>query len=259
MITSINNQQIKNIIKLQNKPKARNEQGQYIIEGIKLFEEAKKYYKHGIIKAYISNVLYDEMYGDDADNLTGIPYEIVDNHVFAEAAGTVTPQGILAVMKQPFHNLDAITEGEKFNLLLLENLRDPGNLGTIIRTAEGAGFAGIILSKGCADILSPKVIRSTMGSIFRVPFVYADNFIDVLCRLKNMNVKIFAAHLDGSIDYREAEYAGRNAIIIGNEANGISSEAAGISDIRLRIPMKGNVESLNAAVAAALLMYEASK
>ena len=137
--------------------------------------------------------------------------------------------------------------------VILDDIRDPGNLGTIVRTAEAAG-ARVILSKGCVDIFNPKVVRSTMGTIFRVPFAICDT-VTAIERLHEEGVTVCAAMLDGSIPYTELDVSGACAFIIGNEANGVSSEAAEASDGRVRIPMRGRVESLNAAVSAAILMY----
>jgi len=142
-------------------------------------------------------------------------------------------------------------------LMLLENLRDPGNLGTIIRTAEAAGVSGVILSKESVDIYNPKVIRSTMGAVYRVPFLYADDFMALLKELRNKDVRLLAAHLKGQKTFDRADYSGKVGILIGNEANGLSEEAAELANEKVLIPMAGSVESLNAAVAAALLMYEA--
>ena len=146
-------------------------------------------------------------------------------------------------------------------IIILENLQDPGNLGTIVRTCEAAGATGIVLSRGCADIYSPKVTRSTMGSIFRVPFVYTDQLEDAIRSLQRGGVRVYAAHLMGSVDLYEKEDAlsGPAAILIGNESRGLTRETASLADAALRIPMSGRVESLNAAVAAAVMLYEAKR
>jgi TrmH family RNA methyltransferase len=141
----------------------------------------------------------------------------------------------------------------------LEDIRDPGNLGTMIRTAEGAGITGIIFNNSTVDIYNPKVIRSTMGSIFRMPYYQAENFFETLQELKAQNITIFAAHLLGIPYDTEGSFRQSCAILIGNEANGLSEQASMLADVRIKIPMAGKVESLNAAVAAAILMYEASR
>jgi TrmH family RNA methyltransferase len=144
-------------------------------------------------------------------------------------------------------------------LLLLEDIRDPGNLGTMIRTAEGAGVTGIILNGSSVDIYNPKVIRSTMGSIYRVPFYYAEDFFEVLTEVKKQGIIIYAAHLLGKPYDTEDSFRMKCAFLIGNEANGLSKEVSAMADALIKIPMAGKVESLNAAVAAAILMYEAAR
>lgn len=142
------------------------------------------------------------------------------------------------------------------NIVILDSIQDPGNMGTIIRTADAAGFRGIIISKGCVDPYNPKVLRTTMGSIFHIPLHLCDNLKKTLTEIKASNIRIYATHLKGSKNYYETDMTGNVAIIIGNEANGISNESQLMADELIRIPMPGKAESLNASVAAGLLMYE---
>ena len=144
-------------------------------------------------------------------------------------------------------------------IMALENLQDPGNLGTVLRTAEGAGVTGILLSSGCVDLYNPKVIRSTMGSIYRMPFFVADDFHAAIRELKEHGVRWYAAHLKGEDSYDRKDYRQPTGFLIGNESRGLSDETAKLADGYIRIPMCGRVESLNAAVASAILMYEASR
>ncbi len=254
MISSTTNGQIKNLIQLQKKAKARVDQGIFVIEGIKMFEESRD--SGHLIKAYVSNSFYEDKIATNPNYFDGIPYEIVLDHVLNEAAETKTPQGIMATVKMPSYTMDDMINNNATNLVLLEDIRDPGNLGTIIRTAEGAGVTGIILSKTSVDIYNPKVIRSTMGAIYRMPFVYAQDFLETLQVLKENGITIYAAHLKGVQFYDEVEYEDKCAIMIGNEANGLSDESAALASKYIKIPMCGQVESLNAAVASAILMYE---
>ncbi len=143
--------------------------------------------------------------------------------------------------------------------LILENLQDPGNLGTMFRTGEGAGLAGVIMDCSTADIYNPKTIRSTMGSIFRVPFYITDDLRETMRLVKAHGIRIFAAHLEGSSVYDAQDYVGDTAFLIGNEGNGLTEQTAGLADCNIRIPMHGQVESLNAAMAAGILMYEADR
>lgn len=143
--------------------------------------------------------------------------------------------------------------------MILETVQDPGNLGTILRAGEGAGITGVLMDENTADIYNPKVIRSTMGSIYRVPFVTAAQLPQALSSLKKQGIRLFAAHLDGKQDYDQADYKGNTGFLIGNESRGLSEETAALADTLIKIPMEGNVESLNAAVAASVLMFESSR
>ena len=187
--------------------------------------------------------------------LSACPYEEVSDDAFDSVAETVTPQGVLALVKMPEHTAAELSGSGK-NLLLLETLQDPGNLGTILRTAEAAGIGGIILSADSVDAFSPKTVRATMGAVFRVPFVYVSDFAQTVLGLKENGYTVYAAHLQGSVPYDEPDYKGSCAVMIGNEGNGLSDEATALADVRIRIPMEGKAESLNAGVAAALMMYE---
>lgn len=252
MISSTGNSQIKNLSKLLKSSKARKEQGVFIVEGIKMFLEAKKLSL--VEKVYLSEELYKE-WNQNID-LGDIPFEVVENKVFKEISDTITPQGIIAVVRMNKYYLEDLLEKKALRLIFLENIRDPGNLGTIVRTAEGAGMTAIVLSKESVDIYNPKVVRSTMGSIFRMPFLYVEDFLAAMKLAQTAGVKLYATHLKGKAFYDEVEYGEKSGIIIGNEAKGISDEAAEQADIYVKIPMSGKVESLNAAVAASIMMYE---
>ena len=141
--------------------------------------------------------------------------------------------------------------------MILDGLQDPGNLGTLVRAGEGAGVSGIIMSENTVDIYNPKVIRSTMGSIFRVPFIYVKDLKEVIDKLNSKGISVYASSLEGAIEYDRPDYKKDTAFIIGNEAAGISKEILDITDKKIKIPMLGEVESLNAAVAGSILMYEA--
>lgn len=252
MITSTSNAQMKQIAALLKKSKERKEQKVFVIEGRKMFEEICQD-KSRLIKAYFSESYVKEAY---AGELPDVPCEVVADKVFEAVAETVTPQGVLAIVKMPEYSLEKMV-AEAGTLVLLEDLRDPGNLGTIIRTAEAAGVSGVILSRESVDVYNPKVIRSTMGAVYRVPFLYVEDFMETLQVLKENRVRLLAAHLKGNKTFDKADYSGKVGILIGNEANGLSEEASELAEEKVLIPMAGSVESLNAAVAAALLMYEA--
>lgn len=249
MISSTSNSRIKNIMNLKNSARARRQQDCFLVEGPRMFFEVPK---ERLLEVYVTEG-FEKKYGD---RLAGCRYELISDAVCRHLSDTRTPQGVTALVKKQETPLEEILAGDENPcLFLLENLQDPGNMGTILRTSEGAGVSGIIINRESVDPYNPKVIRSTMGAIFRMPFVVVDDFEDVLRRLKEAGVRTFAAHLDGEDFYRQ-DYRGGCAFFIGNEGNGLSEELAARADGRIRIPMKGQVESLNAAVAATVLMYE---
>lgn len=191
--------------------------------------------------------------------LTGREYEVLSDAVFRTVSDTTTPQGILALVRMPEYTLDTLLAGERTHLLITEGIQDPGNLGTMFRTGEGAGITGVILSRTTVDIYNPKTVRATMGSIFRIPFIVAEDLEVTIGTLKKAGVRLYAAHLRGTCSYDEPDYRQATGFLIGNEGNGLSDEIAELADTYIRIPMEGQVESLNAAIAATLLMYEVNR
>lgn len=259
MITSTSNQQVKNLIQLQKKTKARNDQDVFVVEGIKMYEEVPG---DRLVQTFVSESFW-RIHRAELEK-SGKPDPVVfSDPAFMAAADTRTPQGILCTVRQYHYSLEEVCVPAKGGgpqlLVVLENLQDPGNLGTIVRTAEGAGATGIILSGGCVDICNPKVIRSTMGSIYRMPFCYVDRLPDAVCGLRKRGIRFYAAHLKGAVSYETQDYTQACGFLIGNESRGLSDEAAQICDVCVKIPMCGQVESLNAGVASAVLMYEAAR
>ena len=172
---------------------------------------------------------------------------------------TKTPQGVLCLMKWPRYSLDDLLIRRNGIFVVLEDLQDPGNLGTIIRTGEGAGIAGVIMSRDTVDIFNPKTIRATMGSIYRVPFVYVQDLGEAIGKLQKADITVYAAHLKGTGYYDAFDYTGGSAFLIGNEGNGLKEQTVDMADTYVKIPMAGRVESLNAAIATTLFMYEAAR
>lgn len=258
MITSYANKGIKEVIQLEQKAKARREQQLFIAEGIKMFLEAPE---DIINKVYVSETFSGQMPMACREKLTAIPSpcEIVSDEVFQKMADTKSPQGILCVMNQQFYTLESMLEVPNPMLMILEDIQDPGNLGTIFRAAEGAGVTGIIMSVNTVDIYNPKTIRSTMGSVYRMPFLYAERPDTIIEELQKRKIAVYAAHLHGAKVYDTCDYRHGTAFLIGNEANGLHEETAKKADAAIKIPMAGEVESLNAAVAASILMYEAAR
>lgn len=254
MINSTSNKQIRNLIQLQTKAKARREQGLFVVEGIRMYREVPA---HLLVKTYVSESFYKKK--EYQAFLGSGEMEIVSDRVFASAADTKTPQGILGVVRQQEYTADDVMKGEQPLLLLLEDIQDPGNLGTIFRTAEAAGVTGIIMSGGTVDVYSPKVVRSTMGAVYRMPFCRVKDFSEIVQKLRARSVRTFAAYLQGSREYTSVDYTGGCAVMIGNEGNGLTDGAVALADERVKISMSGQAESLNAAVASAVLMFEARR
>ena len=262
MITSATNPKIKRVASLLKKSAHRKAENVFVIEGLKMFMEVLAQCPERFEEIFLTEAARSKLVGTfGAPVIEGLKYETVDEKLFDRIAETVTPQGVLAIVKTPGYALTDILKENTAKLLVLDNLRDPGNLGTIIRTAEAAGMSGILLSEGCVDITNPKVVRSTMGAIFRVPFVRCEALADELLRLKEnyYGFTVYATALNGSVVFTENKYYGRCAIVIGNESNGVSPEVLAAADKKIRIPMAGKVESLNAAVAAAIVMYEVNR
>lgn len=251
MITSTTNKQIKLIQKLQKSNKERKQQGLFVIEGIRMFKEIPVEY---LDKVFVTELFYEK---NKELFLEREPDDFVADSVFEKLSETQTPQGVLATVKMRQYSFEDVL-GKKENplLLVLENLQDPGNLGTILRTAEGAGASGIIMSRDTVDIYNPKVVRSTMGALFRMPFYYADDIFEAVEELQKRGIKVYAAHLQGEGFY-EKDYRSGTAFLVGNEGNGLTDRITQMADEKIRIPMMGKVESLNAAIAATLMAYEA--
>lgn len=283
MITSLGNSRIKHLAALREKSRERNREGLFLAEGMKMFEEAPiEKIREVYLGESLSGFLFDKgaleqpaeknrlekvLHKLEECSRRGIFTEELSDEVLKKAADTMTPQGILFVMEQFSYSLEAMLEqalqsfrlnGKRPLFLILEDIQDPGNLGTMIRTGEGAGVSGVILSKGCVDIYNPKTIRSTMGSLYRVPFVYREELEEAVKKLQKNHITVYAAHLRGETYFDRIDYQGGSAFLVGNEGNGLKEETARLADAYLKIPMEGSLESLNAAVAAALLLYQAA-
>jgi len=254
MITSTNNSQIKNLIQLIAKGKARRTSRAFVVEGIKMFLEAPKDWIESI---YVSESFLKK----DMELLGNAAYEVLSDSVFKHVSDTTTPQGILCVLKMPEYQLEDLFGDTKHIPLLLitESIQDPGNLGTMFRTAEGAGVTGILMNKSTVDIFNPKTIRSTMGSIYRMPFLYVEDLKAKIREVQKQKITCYAAHLKGISAYDEKNYLEPTAFLVGNEGNGLSKTIADMADCYIRIPMGGKLESLNAAMASGILMYEANR
>ncbi len=251
-ITSKDNKTLK-LIRSLHKKKGRLEAGLFFAEGVRLVNEALQYCGDDLKFVIVS----DEFAAKNRELIESLDgsgksvYNTTEG-LFNDICPTETPQGIAAVIKIP-QNPQLINESDSF-VLILDGVSEPGNMGTIIRTAEAAGVDSVIMTKGCVDLYSPKVVRSAMGSLFRMKCI-SNAGSDIAVKLKQLNFTIAATALRDSVEINKVKINGKRALIIGSEAFGVSEEFLKLSDIKIRIPMSGMVESLNAAVAAGISMY----
>ncbi len=247
-VTSKDNKILK-LVRSLHKKKGRVQSGLYFAEGQRLVKEALDF-AGDKIEFLIVSESYQKQNAEFLDAIDKTIYVAPDKN-FNEICDTETPQGIGAVLKMPekiipdFKNADYI--------LCLDGISEPGNMGTIIRTAEAAGIDYICLINDCVDVYSPKVVRSAMGSVFRMKFINTSP--KIINELKEAEFTVLAAALYNSEPIEEIKLDGKRAIVIGNEAHGVSNEVICLCDKAVRIDMKGSVESLNAAVAAGITMY----
>ncbi len=254
-ITSAQNKYIKQINFLRTK-KERDRTKLFIAEGERLIYEIPPDWKTKYVitsKSYFTST-------DKKKLLKNFPKSeifTITDELFKKISDTVTPQGILAVCEQKIFDEKTLFEKKNPFFLLLEKVRDPGNMGTLIRTADAAGVDGIFLSKGCVDLYNNKVIRATMGSIFHIPIIINCDFNNLIALLRNKNINIFAAHLKGNILPYEIDLTKGCGLLIGNEATGLSDKTSEKATSLIKIPMPGKAESINASIAGSIFIYEA--
>jgi len=257
-ITSIHNPLIKQVRSLQLK-KYRDKLGLFVVEGVRLTEEACK------AGWEITALIYSEAVEENSRvqavlkgrQNTRSRIVKVPPTVLAKISETTQPQGIMAVLRKRRFSWQDIVEQDKLLLCILDNLQDPGNVGTLIRTADAAGCKGVILSAGCADVFAGKTVRASMGSLFHLPVITDVELPEIYSRLKAAGVKITATSLATDKLYYEADLTGAMAIVFGNEGSGIGEVTKEAADELVKIPIYGQAESLNVAAAAAVLFYEA--
>ena len=253
MITSRSNELIKYIKGLHLK-KNRDDNGEYIVEGVKMVREAI------LTNIAITKIMIcEELLKEDFEIPQNIAVEFVSAPVFEYISDTKTPQGILAIVKKK--NFSGTQKGENESIygeiiFALDTVQDPGNLGTIIRTLDCAGINTLLLSEGCADEYNLKVIRSTMGAIFRVNIFDGLDLESELKKLQENGYEVVVTGLDADAGLFEYSFPKKCVIVIGNESNGVSSEIQKLANVKIKIPMVGKTESLNAGVAASLMAYE---
>ena len=253
LITSKDNEIVKHIKKLSEK-KYRDQNNCYIIEGIKLVEEAIQE------DAQIEKIVICEESTKTSEISKNLMYEIakydciyVTNKIFKTLTQVMNPQGILAVVKK---NKERPTiKYDEDVIVALDDIQDPGNLGTILRTVDSIGLKQLIVSKGTADVFNPKVVRSSMGAIFRVEVIEVENLKETIESMKRNNYELIVTSLQTESSIYDIDYT-KKIIVIGNEANGVSQEIQDMADKKIKIPMLGKTESLNASVATAIILYE---
>lgn len=252
-ITSKDNKIIKNITKLLAKSKYRKEQGLFVVEGIRLCTDAIR--SNAQIDTFICTEEALIKYPQAVKALEANAHSsyVVTSNIFSILSDTKTPQGVICVVKA----LDNKPQFGKINnkYVLLQNMQDPSNLGAVLRSADALGFCGVILSKDCCDILSPKVCRASMGAVFRVPFMICKDECEFVKEF-NKTGKSYAAVVRNGVSITEFNYDGNALICIGNEGNGLTDDLVNVCTHAVTIPMKGNAESLNAAAAAGIIMWE---
>ena len=190
---------------------------------------------------------------------TEVPIVELDKKLFDGIADTEHTQGVIAVEHKTQYNwksfLNLLAENTK-NIVILDCLQDPGNMGTIIRTAEAAGYGGVLLMSGCTDVYAPKVVRAAAGSLFRIPILQENDIAEAVRKLHDINRNIVVSSLDAEQYYQQTDLSENTALVIGNEGRGVQQDFLNAADIKVKIPMAGSIESLNAAVAAGILMYQ---
>lgn len=253
LITSKDNDIVKHIKKLSEK-KYRDQNNCYIIEGIKLVEEAIQE------DAQIDKIVICEESTKTAEISKNLMYEIakydciyVTDKIFKTLTQVMNPQGILAVVKKNKERPTIIYDEDI--IVALDDIQDPGNLGTILRTVDSIGLKQLIVSKGTADVFNPKVVRSSMGAIFRVEVIEVENLKETIQSIKRNKYELIVTSLQTESSIYDIDYT-KKIIVIGNEANGVSQEIQDMADKKIKIPMLGKTESLNASVATAIILYE---
>ena len=247
--------------KLITKPSFRREENKFVVEGVCLFEELLKCPKK-IKSVFYSFKLSKNKKAVELLNKAKtkkIQCWLISDDLMDDLSDTCTPQGVIAIADMFEYKIDDLLCIDKCILLLVDRIQDPGNLGTIIRAADAFKSTGIILSKGTVDLYNPKTIRASMGSIFHIPIITSANIISVINTIKKYNITILASSPKSDLAIDKVSLTSSIGLIIGNEAEGISKEVVILSDKKIKIPIPGSAESLNAAASSAIMLYEVSR
>ena len=240
---------LKLVKNLLEKRSARRKEGRFVVEGPHLVEEAGNKVE---CLVYCENLPIVK-----AVEEKGTPCYKISRQQFEELSGVEAPQGVLAVVKEFGYDFREVLKADKTLIVYCLGIQDPGNLGTIIRSADAFGATGVILSKGTVDLYNPKVVRSSMGSLFHLPIITSEDDGETIKYLREHKVKIVAADGSAKKDIASVSLKGAVAILMGNEGAGLGKSIIEIADETARIPMTGKAESLNVGIAASVLLYEA--
>lgn len=251
MITSTKNQKIKDIKALQNKKKARVSSGTFVIEGVRILEEALSSGMKPVLTLYTENLNERAIALVDDVRSQGLKSDEVMPHVLSAASDTENSQGVLMVF--PFPELES--PKEIGSVLILDQLRDPGNMGTLLRSALAADVDAVWTTPDCVDPFSPKVIRSGMGAHFRLPISNL-SYNEISDNLYKHKLELFISEMEDGTTHTEANLQQASAIVVGSESVGVSEQLLSMDHIKIRIPMPGKIESLNASVAGSILLFE---
>jgi TrmH family RNA methyltransferase len=259
IVTSGQNKLIKMASSLKQK-KYRDELGLFIVEGVRLVEEASK--SNWLVETciYTSEAQKQIRVQEILAVLQSKQCRIIEvpTMIYEKISDTKEPQGIMAIVRKCAYQLeDVLSINERPLLAVLDEVQDPGNVGTIIRTAAAAGCTGVILTKGCADVFAAKVVRASMGSLFNIPVVEGITQSEIVLHFAQYSIDILTTSLESSHVYFQADLKQSVAVVFGNEGNGVSKQLLQSSKERIHIPLLGNVESLNVAASAAVILYEA--
>lgn len=256
-ITSKENSTIKKVKQLELK-KYREKYDEFLLEGLHLIDEAFKN------KAIISSVVYKDAFVKEVQNRNlmdllnrkNIPAYNVSDTLFEHICDTENPQGIIAVAARPHFNFEEVLAKKDSNILILDRIQDPGNLGTILRTADAAGIEGVISMKGSVDQYNSKTVRAAAGSVFRIPVTQVEDIDQLFLLLKKFQKKLISTSPRADVFYFDVPIYKNSALVIGNEASGVSEALLSGAHQIIKIPMLRETESLNASIAASLIMYE---
>lgn len=255
MITSKDNEIIKNAAKLVKSSKHRKTAMQFTAEGVRICCDGVRSGYNPYLFLYTASAR--EKYSDAYDEIKSVSesaYEVSET-IFERLSDTKSPQGFFCVFNILDKKKNLYRINKQGTYAGLENIQDPSNLGTILRTAEALGIDGVIMSGNCCDVYSPKVVRGSMGAVFRVPLVIREDFCDCIKGLVNDGISVYGSTPHDAEDITKVQFSG-GVMLIGNEGNGLTEEILSTCTMRVKIPMKGRAESLNAAMAAGLLMWE---